>query len=57
MRLRWNDFLGLFGVHECVVSTKAYCDNASVLKSRLVGWFQWVDATLSSNPPYIENKS
>ena len=37
MRLRWNDFLGLFGVHECVVSTKAYCDNASVLKSRVSG--------------------
>jgi len=23
----------------------------------LTRWSQWVDATLSSNPPYIENKS
>src|SRR5437667_12238127 len=24
--------------------------------ARLVGWFQWVDATLKSNPTCIENK-
>jgi hypothetical protein len=30
---------------------------SSMRNSRLVGWFQWVDATLSSDPPCIENKS
>jgi Sulfatase len=39
-------------VHSC-----CSCGNFPTARLVRVGWSQWVDATLNSNPPYIKNKS